>query len=59
MMSYTKFILVAIQLVGQMTGAIRDLEVESDESSSEDEVQQTQSSPKKSTGMFSILKGMI
>lgn len=47
------------QLVGQMTGAIRDLEVESEESSSEDEVQQSQASPKKSAGMFSILKGLV
>lgn len=43
-----------------MTGAIRDLEVESDESSSEDEeVANTTSTPKKTGGMFSIFKGVI
>ncbi|XP_046967837.1 signal recognition particle receptor subunit alpha homolog [Vanessa cardui] len=47
------------QLLGQMAGAIRDLEVESDDSSSEDEVEQTHSSPKKSGGMFSIFKGLV
>lgn len=41
-----------------MTGAIRDLEVESEESSDEEEVDH-QSAPaaKKSGGMFSIFKG--
>ncbi|CAH1637035.1 unnamed protein product [Spodoptera littoralis] len=48
------------QLVGQMTGAIRDLEVESDESSSEEEDEgPTQSAQKKSGGMFSIFKGLV
>lgn len=48
------------QLVGKMTGAIRDLEVDSEDSSSEDEVEEsTQPSPKKATGMFSIFKGEI
>ncbi|KAH9645085.1 hypothetical protein HF086_005630 [Spodoptera exigua] len=49
------------QLVGQMTGAIRDLEVESDESSSEEEEERpAQSTQKKSGGMFSIFKeGLI
>ncbi|CAB3227824.1 unnamed protein product [Arctia plantaginis] len=47
-------------LVGKMTGAIRDLEVESEESSSEEEIEyNTQSSPKKTTGMFSIFKGLV
>lgn len=46
------------QLLGQMAGAIRDLEVES-ESSSDEEIEQTHSSPKKSTGMFSIFKGLV
>ncbi|KOB69507.1 Signal recognition particle receptor alpha subunit [Operophtera brumata] len=45
------------QLVGQMTGAIRDLEVESEESSSEEEYEEErQATPKKSSGMFSIFK---
>ncbi|XP_022826670.1 signal recognition particle receptor subunit alpha homolog [Spodoptera litura] len=48
------------QLVGQMTGAIRDLEVESDESSSEEEDEgPAQSTQKKSGGMFSIFKGLV
>ncbi|CAH0686411.1 unnamed protein product [Spodoptera exigua] len=48
------------QLVGQMTGAIRDLEVESDESSSEEEEERpAQSTQKKSGGMFSIFKGLV
>ncbi|XP_050677680.1 signal recognition particle receptor subunit alpha homolog [Leptidea sinapis] len=48
------------ELVGQMRGAIRDLEVESEDESSEDEVKQkTQSSSKKSGGMFSIFKGLV
>ncbi|CAK1542943.1 unnamed protein product [Leptosia nina] len=47
------------QLIGQMTGAIRDLEVESEESSSEEEVEQGKPSPKKSGGMFSIFKGLV
>ncbi|KAM3958749.1 signal recognition particle receptor alpha [Aphomia sociella] len=47
------------QLVGRMTGAIRDLEVESDESSSEDEEHDSQPSPKKTGGMFSIFKGLV
>ncbi|VVC94652.1 unnamed protein product [Leptidea sinapis] len=48
------------ELVGQMRGAIRDLEVESEDESSEDEVEQkTQSSSKKSGGMFSIFKGLV
>ncbi|KAJ0176262.1 hypothetical protein K1T71_008436 [Dendrolimus kikuchii] len=47
------------QLIGQMTGAIRDLEVESEESSSEEEEEQTTPSPKKTTGMFSIFKGLV
>ncbi|XP_059046633.1 signal recognition particle receptor subunit alpha homolog [Achroia grisella] len=47
------------QLVGQMTGAIRDLEVDSEESSSEDEEQTTQQNTKKSGGMFSIFKGLV
>ncbi|XP_060804133.1 signal recognition particle receptor subunit alpha homolog [Amyelois transitella] len=46
------------QLVGQMTGAIRDLEVESEESS-EDEEYDAKPSPKKSGGMFSIFKGLV
>ncbi|CAF4857024.1 signal recognition particle receptor subunit alpha homolog [Pieris napi] len=46
------------QLVGQMTGAIRDLEVESDDSSSEEE-EQGKPSPKKTGGMFSIFKGLV
>ncbi|XP_026741556.1 signal recognition particle receptor subunit alpha homolog [Trichoplusia ni] len=48
------------QLIGQMTGAIRDLEVESEESSDEEEVEH-QSAPaaKKSGGMFSIFKGLV
>ncbi|XP_053608739.1 signal recognition particle receptor subunit alpha homolog [Plodia interpunctella] len=45
------------QLVGQMAGAIRDLEVESEESSSEDEYDAP--SPKKAGGMFSIFKGLV
>ncbi|XP_013162351.1 PREDICTED: signal recognition particle receptor subunit alpha [Papilio xuthus] len=47
------------QLVGQMTGAIKDLEVESDYSSSDDEVDNTQPTSKKSGGMFSIFKGLV
>lgn len=48
------------QLIGQMTGAIRDLEVESDDSSSDDEVEQSaHPSPKKTGGMFSIFKGLV
>ncbi|XP_045451853.1 signal recognition particle receptor subunit alpha homolog [Melitaea cinxia] len=46
------------QLLGQMAGAIRDLEVDS-ESSSDEEIEQTQTSPKKSAGMFSIFKGLV
>ncbi|XP_022127579.2 signal recognition particle receptor subunit alpha homolog [Pieris rapae] len=46
------------QLVGQMTGAIRDLEVESDDSSFEEE-EQGKPSPKKTGGMFSIFKGLV
>lgn len=42
-----------------MTGAIRDLEVESEESSSEEEYEEErQAAPKKSSGMFSIFKGI-
>ncbi|KAJ8719439.1 hypothetical protein PYW08_011614 [Mythimna loreyi] len=48
------------QLIGQMTGAIRDLEVESDESSSDEEPEQSaHPSPKKTGGMFSIFKGLV
>ncbi|CAH0755455.1 unnamed protein product [Diatraea saccharalis] len=48
------------ELVGKMTGAIRDLEVESEESSSEEEEEaREQPSPKKSGGMFSIIKGLV
>ncbi|KAJ8720056.1 hypothetical protein PYW07_012099 [Mythimna separata] len=48
------------QLIGQMTGAIRDLEVESDDSSSDDEPEQSaHPSPKKTGGMFSIFKGLV
>ncbi|CAH0726726.1 unnamed protein product, partial [Brenthis ino] len=46
------------QLVGQMAGAIRDLEVESGDSGSEEE-EQHQASPKKSTGVFNIFKGLV
>ncbi|XP_072942193.1 signal recognition particle receptor subunit alpha [Epargyreus clarus] len=48
------------QLIGQMTGAIRDLEVESEESSSEEETDHSAApSPKKTGGMFSIFKGLV
>ncbi|XP_052742267.1 signal recognition particle receptor subunit alpha homolog [Bicyclus anynana] len=47
------------ELLGTMTGAIRDLEVESDDSSSEEEEEEQQASPKKSGGMFSIFKGLV
>ncbi|KPI90932.1 Signal recognition particle receptor subunit alpha [Papilio xuthus] len=47
------------QLVGQMTGAIKDLEVESDYSSSDDDVDNTQPTAKKSGGMFSLFKGLV
>ncbi|KPJ13998.1 Signal recognition particle receptor subunit alpha [Papilio machaon] len=47
------------QLVGQMTGAIKDLEVESDYSSSDDEVENAQPTAKKSGGMFSLFKGLV
>ncbi|CAG4961612.1 unnamed protein product [Colias eurytheme] len=47
------------QLVGQMTGAIRDLEVESEDSSSEEEEQTGKPAPKKSGGMFSMFKGLV
>ncbi|KAG6461236.1 hypothetical protein O3G_MSEX012487 [Manduca sexta] len=47
------------ELVGKMTGAIRDLEVESEDSSSEEEVEHNQASPKKTGGMFSIFKGLV
>ncbi|KAL0829023.1 hypothetical protein ABMA28_003895 [Loxostege sticticalis] len=48
------------QLIGKMTGAIRDLEVDSEESSSEEEEEtNAQPSPKKSGGMFSIFKGLV
>ncbi|XP_026330666.1 signal recognition particle receptor subunit alpha [Hyposmocoma kahamanoa] len=45
-------------LVGQMAGAIRDLEVESDESSSEDD-EPSAPQQKKSLGVFSIFKGLV
>ncbi|CAG5043630.1 unnamed protein product [Parnassius apollo] len=48
------------QLVGKMAGEIKDLEVESDYSSSDEEVEQnTKESPKKSGGMFSLFKGLV
>ncbi|KAJ2951453.1 hypothetical protein O0L34_g13605 [Tuta absoluta] len=47
------------QLVGQMTGAIRDLEVESDSDSSEEEEVTTKKSNNKSGGMFSMFKGLV
>lgn len=47
------------QLIGQMTGAIRDLEVESEESSSEEEEVTSQPTSKKTGGMFSLLKGLV
>ncbi|KAI8431998.1 hypothetical protein MSG28_004527 [Choristoneura fumiferana] len=47
------------QLVGRMTGAIRDLEVDSSESSSDEEEVATAPSPKKTGGMFSIFKGLV
>lgn len=51
------------QLIGQMTGAIRDLEVDSEESSSEEEMagdgEDYTPSPKKTGGMFSIFKGLV
>lgn len=46
------------QIVGQMAGAIKDLE-ESDYSSSEDEEENEQPTAKKSGGMFSLFKGKI
>lgn len=52
-------IIADTHLVGRMTGAIRDLEVESDESSSEEELEHTAPSPKKTGGMFSIFKGLV
>ncbi|XP_063538347.1 signal recognition particle receptor subunit alpha homolog [Cydia strobilella] len=52
-------IIADTHLVGRMTGAIRDLEVESDESSSEEEEEQSAPSPKKTGGMFSIFKGLV
>jgi hypothetical protein len=42
-----------------MTGAIRDLEVDSEESSSEEEEDVAHPSPKKTGGMFSIFKGTV
>lgn len=47
-----------VQLVGRMAGAIQDLEVESDDSSDEEEILK-QPSPKKTGGMFSIFKGLV
>ncbi|CAK1582986.1 unnamed protein product [Parnassius mnemosyne] len=47
------------QLVGKMAGAIKDLEVESDYSSSDEEMEQKEASPKKSGGMFSLFKGLV
>ncbi|XP_068631191.1 signal recognition particle receptor subunit alpha [Battus philenor] len=53
-------IMADTQLVGQMAGAIKDLEVESDYSSSDEETEKSaQSSPKKSGGMFSLFKGLV
>ncbi|XP_063625334.1 signal recognition particle receptor subunit alpha homolog [Cydia splendana] len=51
-------IIADTHLVGRMTGAIRDLEVDSDESSSEEE-EESAPSPKKTGGMFSIFKGLV
>ncbi|CAG9583037.1 unnamed protein product [Danaus chrysippus] len=47
------------QLVGQMKGAIRDLEVEESDASSSEEEETQQPSPKKTGGMFSIFKGLV
>ncbi|XP_047997685.1 signal recognition particle receptor subunit alpha homolog isoform X2 [Leguminivora glycinivorella] len=52
-------IIADTHLVGRMTGAIRDLEVESEESSSDEEEEQSAPSPKKTGGMFSIFKGLV
>ncbi|XP_063385381.1 signal recognition particle receptor subunit alpha homolog [Cydia fagiglandana] len=52
-------IIADTHLVGKMTGAIRDLEVDSEESSSEEEEEQSAPSPKKTGGMFSIFKGLV
>lgn len=43
-------------MVGQMAGKIRDLEVESSDESSDEELP---ASPKKSGGMFNIFKGLV
>ncbi|GBP50332.1 Signal recognition particle receptor subunit alpha homolog [Eumeta japonica] len=49
------------ELIGQMQGKIRDLEVDSEEeSSSEEELDETRPAPAKKTGgMFSLFKGLV
>ncbi|KAG5875102.1 hypothetical protein JTB14_020235 [Gonioctena quinquepunctata] len=50
------------EIVGQMKGVIRDLEVESSDEEYEDEVAETQQSSNKTSskgGMFSIFKGLV
>ncbi|KAI5646241.1 SRP54-type protein, GTPase domain-containing protein [Phthorimaea operculella] len=54
-----KEINIDTQLVGQMTGAIRDLEVDSDSESSEEEEETTKKTNNKSGGMFSMFKGLV